>query len=213
MKPLPSDDLRSNLATWLVPVHDLPAVARAMLDALPPESFDPSFQWQKLETTYFDTAALALRKARRRGPQYLTLRLRCYDTFGGSTTYTLSVKTESEKWRHEIPAETAELLLQTPGLDVWRSVLPGHLQARLASLVGDDMLWPVVCVQAHRYAVENEQDRLTLDVDVRTDTDKRLPAAVLEFKSTEEGAPPPAGLAVARLRPIKLSKFLWATEV
>jgi hypothetical protein len=184
-----------------------------MLDSLPPEAFDPDFRGQKLETTYFDTAALTLRKARRRGEQYLTLRLRCYDAPGVSTTYALSAKTESEKWRHEIPAETAELLLQTPGLDVWRSVLPGHLQARLASLVGDDMLRPVVCVRSHRYAAENVQDRLTLDVDVRTDTGKRLSAAVLEFKSTEEDAPPPGGLAVARLRPIKLSKFLWAMEV
>jgi hypothetical protein len=213
MKPLPSGDLRSNLATWLVPVRDLPAVGRAMLNALPPESFDPSFQGQKLETTYFDTAALALRTARRRGARYLTLRLRRYDAPGGSTTCALSAKTENEKWRNEIPSETAELLLQTPGLDVWHSVLPGHLQARLASLIDDDVLRPVVCVRAHRYAAENEQDRLTLDVDVRTDTGKRLPAAVLEFKSTEEDAPPPAGLAIPRLRPIKLSKFLWATEV
>lgn len=212
MKLFPSGDLRSNLATWLVPVRDLPAVARAMLDALPPESFDPGFRGQKLETTYFDTAALTLRKARRHGEQYLTLRLRCYDAPGGSTTYALSAKTENEKWRNEIPAETAELLLQTPGLDVWHSILPGHLQARLASLVGDDVPRPVVCVRAHRYAAENDQDRLTLDVDVRTDTGKRLPAAVLEFKSTEEDAPP-AGLTVSRLRPIKLSKFLWATEV
>jgi len=91
--------------------------------------------------------------------------------------------------------------------------LPAHLQARLVSLVGDEPLLPAACVLAHRYAVENERDRLTLDVDVRTDTGKRMPAAVLEFKSIDEDAAPPGGLAVARPRPIKLSKFLWATEV
>jgi hypothetical protein len=213
MKPLPSGDLRCNLATWLVPIGALPAVARALLDALPPEAFDPGFQGQKVETTYFDTAALALRKARRQGERYLTLRLRCYDAPGSSTVYALSAKTESEKWRSEITAETADLVRQASGFAVWRSLLPAHLQARLVGLVGDEPLLPAACVLTHRYAVENERDRLTLDVDVRADTGKRLPAAVLEFKSIDEDAAPPGGLVAARLRPIKLSKFLWATEV
>jgi hypothetical protein len=69
---------------------------------------------------------------------------------------------------------------------------------------------PVVCVQCRRYAVENAQDRLTLDCDIRIDTGKALPHAVLEFKSTAPDDPPEP---LAALRPIKLSKFLWAAEV
>jgi hypothetical protein len=213
MNPLPAATLRSNRGTWLVPVCDLPAVTAAMLDALPAEPFDAGFLGQELETTYFDTAALRLRKARRRGDRYLTLRLRCYHTPNEPAAYAVSAKTEGEKWRREVPAETAALLRQAPSADVWRAILPGHLQVRLAGLIGEDMLLAVVDVLARRYAVENEQDRLTLDVDVQTDTGKHLPAAVLEFKSTEGDAPPPGGLAALRLRPIKLSKFLWATEV
>jgi hypothetical protein len=34
---------------------------------------------------------------------------------------------------------------------------------------------------------------------------------VLEFKSTRKTAVPPAALAGLNLRPIKISKFLWAT--
>ena len=71
---------------------------------------------------------------------------------------------------------------------------------------------PVACVQCHCYAVEDDQDRLTLDTQVRTDTGKMLPHAVLEFKSTKPDKPPDA-LTALHLRPIKLSKFLWATEV
>jgi hypothetical protein len=37
-----------------------------------------------------------------------------------------------------------------------------------------------------------------------------MPHAVLEFKSTEPDQPPEP---LAALRPIKLSKFLWATEI
>ena len=70
----------------------------------------------------------------------------------------------------------------------------------------------VAWVECHRYAVEDEQDRVTLDTQVRTDTGKTLPRAVLEFKSTRPDKPPDA-LTALHLRPIKLSKFLWATEV
>jgi hypothetical protein len=42
--------------------------------------------------------------------------------------------------------------------------------------------------------------------------DPALPHAVLEFKSIRPDEPPDA-LAPLHLRPIKLSKFLWATEV
>ena len=90
-------------------------------------------------------------------------------------------------------------------------LLPGDLVARLLDLAGDQALMPVATVCTRRYAVEDKTDRLTLDVDVRTDTGKSLYADVLEFKSTQPDAEPPQPLAVLGLRPIKLSKFLWAT--
>src|SRR5690242_15273928 len=110
MDPLPADDLRLNLGTWAVPTASLPQVARAMADALPVEAFDPSFGGQRLETTYFDTAGFDLRRARRRGHRYLTLRLRCYDN-GRQETYALSAKTEGGKWRQEVSPDVADLLL------------------------------------------------------------------------------------------------------
>ena len=64
MRPLPANDLRTNLATWAVPPELVPAVASRMLDAMPRESFDPAFAGQQLETTYLDNADFALRKAR-----------------------------------------------------------------------------------------------------------------------------------------------------
>lgn len=62
-----------------------------------------------------------------------------------------------------------------------------------------------------RFAVQNDEDRLTLDVNVRTDTGKVLPYSVLEFKSTQKGNQPPGRLQSLMLRPVKLSKFLWST--
>jgi hypothetical protein len=90
-------------------------------------------------------------------------------------------------------------------------MMPPDLMVRLVDLAGDDDLLGVVCVSARRYAREDDTDRLTLDLHVHTDTGKELPAGVLEFKSTEPDAEPPQPLAVLALRPIKLSKFLWAT--
>ena len=82
--------------------------------------------------------------------------------------------------------------------------------ARLLELADNTPVKPVVCVLCRRYAVENDQDRATLDSCVRTNTGKHLPFNVLEFKSTEPDDPPEP---LAALRPIKLSKFLWATAV
>jgi hypothetical protein len=208
MLPLPVLDLRRNVATWAVPAARVAAVAAAMLDALPREEFDPTFQGQQLETYYFDTCDFALRKARRRGDRYLTLRLRCYPNGGAA----LSAKTESVKFRQDIDPKAAALLLQgNVGLDDL-GMLPADLAARLFELVQDEPLLPVVTVCATRYAVEDDVNRLTLDVGVHTDTGKSLPAAVLEYKSTDADATPPAGLVALGLRPIKLSKFLWATD-
>src|SRR4051812_44328812 len=115
MPPLPAAGLRTNLATWAVPGRSLPAVAGALLDSLPREAFDPDFRGQLLETTYFDTRTLDLRRARRKGDKYLTLRLRCYGGADGpagpdADTYALSAKTEDRKWRLEVEPATAHLL-------------------------------------------------------------------------------------------------------
>jgi inorganic triphosphatase YgiF len=209
MRPLPTANLRRNLGTWAVPTAALPRVAVTLRDALPPEAYDPGFDGQRLETAYFDTPGFDLRKARRRGERYLTLRLRCY---GQNETYALSAKTEDEKWRHELPAAVALALLdnQAPP-EVLPRLLPGNLLARLQELVGDAEVVPIVRVCCTRYAVEDDADRLTLDVGVATDTGKCLAAHVLEFKSTEAAALPPGAVGALGLRPVKLSKFLWAT--
>jgi hypothetical protein len=213
MQPLPAHDLRSNLGTWAVGPTDAVAVAAALLEALPREGFDPDFRGQELETTYFDTAGFDLRRARRRGDRYLTLRIRCYQAAGQEERYALSVKTESEKFRLELAPGQADDLLRAglgPG-PAFAGLLPAHLLARLDELAGAGRLLPVVTVRARRYAVEDAQDRLTLDAGVTTDTGKCLPCGVLEFKSTDAGASPPGRLPTLGLRPIKLSKFLWAT--
>jgi hypothetical protein len=204
---LPS--LRSNIGTWWVPDSLLPAVAHFMHDVLPNESFDPHFWGQGLETTYFDTAGFDLRAARQKKQRYLTLRLRCYDAPGQEELYALSAKTESEKWRQEVPTEQAEAILAgelEPGV-----FLPANLLARLLEIAGARPIGAVVTVCCRRYAVEGTEERYTLDVDVGTDTGKHLPAAVLEHKSIDPESMPPPALQGLRLRAMKLSKFLWAT--
>lgn len=213
LPPLPSGNLRSNLATWAVPVCRLPAVAAVLSEALPREPFDPAFRGQDLTTTYFDTPGFALRKARKKRERYLTLRLRCYHPADGPRVYALSAKTEDAKFRREIAADEAEAILRLPHPGrLLAAKLPADLQARLLELAPDGVA-PVVCVRCRRYAVEDDRDRLSLDVDVRTDRDKVLPFAVLEFKSVHRDAEPPSHFRDLGARPLKLSKFLWATEV
>jgi len=209
MKPYPAD-LKSNLATWAVPMDCLPAVARAMLATYSPEPFDPAYRGQSLETTYFDTLGQDLRKARIKGAKYITVRLRGYST----RAWALSVKTEDVKSRVEVSADVARLLLASDFSQAtpWSSFLPADLYARLVELTDEEPLGAVVTVCSQRYAVEDDTDRMTLDVDVHTDTNRRLSAAVLEFKSTDRSRPPPEALAGLGLRSIKLSKFLWATD-
>jgi hypothetical protein len=216
MQPL-TTGLRNNLGTWWVPADRLPAVAHFLHDVLPNEPWDPHFLGQDLETIYFDTASFALRKARARKDRYLTLRLRCYAPSQRPRTgedldlYSLSAKTESGKWRREIGPAEVDLILNGQMPDWPGAFLPGHLLARLEELLDGGRLQPVVTVCCRRFAVENAVERYTLDVDVRTDNGKRLPAAVLEFKSTELDSQPPRALGLLGLRPGKLSKFLWAT--
>jgi hypothetical protein len=216
MKPIPTGPLRSNLGTWAVTAGQLPMVAATMLGVLPREVFDPGFRGQHLETTYFDTANYDLRKARVGKDKYLTLRIRCYRQDGEDTVqYALSAKTESGKVRFPLDPKDAEAILAGQYFTWPQVLLPGDLQARLLELTGDAPLFAVVCVHARRYAVETtegEGQRLTLDAGVTTDTGKRLPFGVLEFKSSDPGDVVPAAILALNLRPIKSSKFLWATN-
>jgi hypothetical protein len=214
MNPVPAKDLRTNIASWAVPPSVIPAVAGLILGELPREVFDPSFFGQHINTHYFDTLDFLLQKARKKGDKYLTLRVRCYKALARDEAYALSAKTEEQKFRVEIDEETADFLTSTNNpLPKLMDLLPGDLGARLMELTDDQPLLVVTKVHAHRYAVEDAKDRFTFDVDVSTDSGKQLPFGVLEFKSTDENATPPGGLFTLNLRPIKISKFLWATRV
>ncbi len=210
MPPLPAADLRQNVLTLAVPTDRLPAVARCMTQLLPAEDFDPHFQGQKLETTYFDTESFRLRKRRLKKKNYLALRIRCY---GDSDTYALSLKSEQGKFRIAIESELAELYIQhgfQP--EDLSNLLPADLLARLIDLTGGQALCPVVTVCFTRYAVENAIDRLTLDTTITTNTGKVFPANVLEDKTIAVPAKPLKELRGLGLPTIKLSKFLWATS-
>ncbi len=209
MPALPAQDLRSNLATWAVRAAYVPAVTCRMLDLLPREIYDPAFAGQYLETTYFDTAGFALRKARNKGGRYLTLRIRCYRPSG---SWAFSAKTEQSKFRVTLDPERAELLLTSGYTAVDLEFLPPNLLARLLDLAEDESLVPVVTVCFHRFAVEDADNRLTFDLNVHTDSGKVFPSAVLEHKATDASAAPFAVFPALGLRPIKLSKFLWATR-
>jgi hypothetical protein len=210
MDPLPTQDLRSNIATWSVPLHALPAATERMLALLPAEAYDPYFRGQALETTYFDTREFRLRQARKRRKKYLTLRIRCYRS---TDTYALSAKTEDQKFRVEIDPAIAEIILDTglPYADAY-NLLPADLQARFLELCGDEPVVPVSTVRFHRYAVEDEEERLTLDADIRSDRGVRLPTSVLEQKSNDSGTEPFPAFRALCLRPLKLSKFLWSLK-
>ncbi len=211
MQPLPTGDLRTNIASWAVSTCQLPAVAYWLPHLAPPESFDPTFRGQELRTIYLDTQKLLLRKARRQGNRYLTLRVRCY----ANQLYAVSAKTEDQKWRLEIPSEEALGILSSPRLlaGLLDSVLPPDLRVRLDELIGEEPLQQAVTISCRRYAVESPADRYTLDVEVATDTGKCLSFAVLEYKSTDAEAVPSGQLTALPLRPLKLSKFLWASGV
>jgi hypothetical protein len=213
MQPLlPTADIMSNHNTWLVPTSRIARVAHAMTEALPCEKYDPHFHGQTLQTTYFDTAKLELRKNRQSHAQYITLRLRCY--YGIKETYAVSAKTESEKFRVEISQAVARAL-QKPMEDVngiMADILPPHLLARLMDVSHEQPLVPAVTIFCQRYAVENTEERFTLDCAIETDS-KKMSGAVLEYKNTDPNIPPSLIVQAIGLRPIKLSKFLWSTEI
>jgi hypothetical protein len=210
---LPTPDLRRNRATWAVPARQTPFAAAVLLAALPPETFDLGFRGQDLKTVYLDTPGFALRKARKKGEQYLTVRVRRYrDPCGeAADAFALSAKTEDDKFRVEIPPAEAAFLVGGRPAEALSALLPADLYARLLDLVGDELLGPAAVVRCRRYAVEDDRNRLTLDAEVCTDAGKRLPYGVLEFKSIDADAAPPA--ALCELPPLKISKFLWATGV
>lgn len=208
MISLPAEDLRQNRATWAVPTQMLPAVASAMIASLPPESFDPQFQGQQLLTTYFDTPSFKLRKARRRDKRYLTLRVRYYQP---SDNIAFSAKTEDVKFRTMLSNDKIPSLLSNTAT-FCAKLLPGDLRARLYDLIGNEPLVTAALIDARRYSREDAVDRFTLDTGVLTDTGKRLPAGILEFKSTLPCREPPDDPVFGKLRLIKLSKFLWATD-
>jgi hypothetical protein len=210
MPSVPAADQRSNLGTWSVPTPLVPALVSVLTRSLAPEVYDPTFAGQELRTTYLDTAEFDLRRARLKGDRYLTLRVRCYQP---SDTYALSVKTEEAKFRLAIEPQTAAVLLGDAVNDVLPGLLPAELLARLLDLSAGRPVTPVATVGFRRYAVEDDIDRLTLDVGVAADTGPSLPIHVLEFKSRLPGSLPPFPLAALHLRPIKLSKFLWATRL
>jgi len=209
MQPLPTADLRSNQGTWIVPTHRVPVVTAVMLDSLPAEAYDRAFLGQRLRTVYFDDTDYTLRKARAAKGRYLTLRLRCYESPGKPDVYAVSAKTEREKWRVEIAPALAHGILG--GASDLAGQLPAHLAARLSEL-GAGALVPVVRVGCTRFAVEDDADRITLDLGVDTDRHASLPFGVLEFKSRRPD-PMYDRITALRLAPLKFSKFLWATEV
>lgn len=218
MNQLPATDLRQNIMTLAVPNERLASVGYCMRRLLPAEEFDPEFYGQYLQTTYFDTPSLALRKARLDKSKYCTVRIRCYAPTQPpglnypQGIYALSVKTEEGKFRVSLPPADAEAAF-TPGaaLDVLGDYLPGDLLARLISLIDGDPLQPAVTVCFTRYAVESTTDRITLDCNITTSNGKIFPTNVLEVKSTTKPYTAPPEVVEWNFSPIKLSKFLWAT--
>ncbi len=200
--------LPNNLCKYAVSSCQLPALGHFMHDFLPNEPYDPHFFGQHVHTTYFDTEKLALRSARKQGEKYATVRIREYP----NETCMLQIKTNDEKIRVECPS-TAMALANGFTVDQLASMLslPGAIVALLMELAGEGELMPIVTVKYNRYAIESLSQRITLDVDVHTDTGKCLPFHVLEIKGRED-ADEPRIMEALGLRPIKLSKFLWATK-
>jgi hypothetical protein len=218
MADLPATDLRKTLLTLAIPNERLPAAGYQMRALLPAEEYDPAFEGQYLQTTYFDCACFRLRRLRQKKKKYLTIRIRCYAPAQQpgrnypEGLYALSVKTEDGKYRVEIASALAESLLVN-GIDGPGDLnyLPPDLLARYLEVVGDNPLYPVATVCFTRFAVESTTDRLTLDTAIHTSAGKVFPTNVLEVKSTAQPYEPLPEVRKWGYSPIKLSKFLWAT--
>jgi hypothetical protein len=222
MSDLPANDLRLNVLTLAVPNERLPGIGYCMRGLLPAEEYDPGFQGQYLQTTYFDTPCLKLRKTRLKKDKYLTLRIRCYAPTQQpgrnypDGVYALSAKTEDGKFRVQLPDADAERCFEpAAALDVLGDYLPADLLARLYDLLGDcsccTAVGPAVTVCQTRYAVESTTDRITLDCNVTTSNGKIFPTNILEVKTTARPYEPPDEVMKWGLSPIKVSKFLWST--
>jgi len=205
----PAADLRVNIGTWTVLQDRLPAVA-VQMQSLPTEEFDPSFLGQTISTTYYDSPCFDLRKARLATDRYLTLRTRCYLAVGKVDAYALSAKTEDQKFRRLLSPAEMDAIRYVPARLL--ECLPADLLSRAQELLGDEDLVPVVTVSCQRYACETATERYTLDIGTKTDSGKCLEAAILEYKNTPGDATAPSWTRSLGLRPIKLSKFLWATD-
>jgi hypothetical protein len=218
MDNLPATDLRQNVLTLAVPPERLPGLGFAMRSLLPAEDYDPDFQGQYLQTTYFDNPDLTLRKARLKKDKYLTVRIRCYAPTQQpgrnypDGIYALSLKTEDGKYRTDLPSYQAEALLINGIGDPGDLDVPADLLARVLELSGDQPLQAVVTVSFTRYAAESTTDRITLDTGIATSTGKLFWTNVLEVKTTATPYAPPPEVTRWGLHPIKLSKFLWATS-
>ena len=209
MASVPANDLRSNAGTWAIPNCQLPKIANLMLKWLKPEPFDLKFLGQNLCTYYYDTLAFDLRKARLKKKKYCTIRIRSYD----EQSFAFSIKTEDTKFRKPISKSQYSSLM--PGIDdpvTALDFLPGDLLSRVLDLSGGQPLVQAVEVKFTRYATEDANNRLTLDIDIRTNTGKSFPVnGILENKTTDStGQPMPEVLAL-KYAPVKLSKFLWST--
>jgi hypothetical protein len=217
---LPANDLRSNAGTWAIPNCQLPRIAQRMTSWLAKEQFDPGFDGQELCTYYFDTLNFDLRKARLKNDKYCTVRLRTYQPGGQANgtaeseeAYALSIKTLDQKFRK--PLSRAQALTFMPGIAdpaVDLDFLPGDLLARLLDVSGGKPLIQAVEVRFRRYAVEDKVNRLTLDIDIKTNTGKSFPGTgILENKTTRPDRQPMPEILALGYAPVRLSKFLWAT--
>jgi len=209
MLNVPANDLRSNAGTWAIPNCKLPCLADKMLSLLPKEKFDPNFEGQHLCTYYFDTFDFLLRKARIKKKKYCTIRLRTYN----EETHALSIKTEDQKFRKTLAKAQALYLMPgiaDPATDL--DFLPGDLLARLLDLTNGQPLVQVAEVKFDRYAVEDQVNRLTLDIDIKTNTGKHFPdTGILENKTTKANRQPMPEVLALGYAPVRLSKFLWAS--
>ena len=207
---VPANDLRSNAGTWAIPNCQLPRIAERMHRLLPFEQFDPDFDGQELCTYYFDTMAFDLRKARLKKDKYCTLRIRTYN----DESYAISLKTEDQKFRKPISKAQAQYLMPgmaDPAVDL--DFLPGDLLARLLDLSNGLPLVQAVEVKFTRFATEDAVNRLTLDIDIRTNTGKQFPVnGILENKTTRPDREPMPEIAKLGYAPVRLSKWLWATS-
>src|SRR5262249_19567770 len=97
-----------------------------------------------------------------------------------------------------------------PAVDL--DFLPGDLLARLLELCDGQSLVQAVEVKFTRFAVEDTVNRLTLDIDIRTNTGKMFPVnGILENKTTRPDREPMKEIMALGYAPVRLSKFLWAT--